>query len=150
MTQYNNQLNQERELAWDDEISQEGGEYIVLPAGDYDFVVGSYERGRHNGSEKLPPCNKATVEIKIAYNGENVSIYHNLFLHTSTERMLSAFFKSIGLKKDGESFKMNWNAVPGCSGRCKVEPNTYNGNTYNQIKKFYPRKEETKEFNGWK
>ena len=39
----------ERELGWDDEISNDGEEFTVLPAGDYDFEVVAFERGRHDG-----------------------------------------------------------------------------------------------------
>ena len=43
----------ERELNWDDEISQES-EFTLLEDGDYDFEVTKFERGRSNGSEKIP------------------------------------------------------------------------------------------------
>lgn len=143
MTNYNNNI--EKELSWDDEISQESS-YVLLPEGDYNFTVTSYERARHAGSEKLPPCNKAVVNIKIVSpEGQETIIRHNLFLHTSTEGMLSSFFSSIGLKKKGEPLRMNWNMVPGSRGRCKVTTKEYNGNNYNQISKFYAA-EESKGF----
>ena len=69
----------ERELGWDEPIENEGPEFVILPEGDYDFQVVNLERGRHNGSDKLPPCNKAIVHIKIeGPEGESI---HNLFLH---------------------------------------------------------------------
>lgn len=40
-------MTEMRELGWDDEISREGGEFLLLPEGDYNFVVESYERARH-------------------------------------------------------------------------------------------------------
>lgn len=138
MSEFN---NQGRELAWDDVITKDS-EFILLPEGDYDFVVENFERARHNGSEKLPACYKAIIKITIWYEGQKVTIDHNLFLHSSTESMLSAFFSSIGQKKKGESLKMNWNAVPGASGKCKIGHQEYNGNKYNQIKKFYPAEEK--------
>lgn len=127
----------EREFNWDDQIENDGPEFVLLPEGDYDFEVVSFERGRHNGSEKLPPCNKATVYIKIkGAEGETV-IKHNLFLHSKTEGMLCAFFTAIGQRKHGEKITMNWNAVPGSVGRCKVGIKKYEGKEYNEIKKFY-------------
>ena len=36
-------MTEMRELGWDDEISREGGEFLLLPEGDYNFVVESYE-----------------------------------------------------------------------------------------------------------
>lgn len=127
---------EERELGWDDEIEKES-EFILLPEGDYDYVVDSFERGRFEGSEKMPPCNKAILTLKIAYQGQTATVKHNLLLHTKTEWMLSEFFKSIGQKKKGEPLKMNWGLVPGSKGRCNIEQYTgKNGNTYHQVKRF--------------
>ena len=133
----------ERELGWDDEIEKDGSDFILLPEGDYDFTVESFERGRHNGSEKLPPCNKAILKLRIETPEGTTLINHNLFLHTRTEGMISAFFTSIGQKKKGEKVKMNWNAVIGAKGRCKVGIHEWTGNDgekrqVNNIKKFYP------------
>jgi len=128
-----------RELGWDDEIEKDGNDYITLPEGDYDFEVVSYERARHPGSEKLPPCNKAIIKIKIE-TAQGVAMFnHNLFLHTNTEGIISAFFAGIGQKKKGEKMTMNWPLVPGSTGRARVGIRTYDGKEYNEIKKFYPR-----------
>lgn len=126
----------DRALDWDDEIENEN-EFTLLPEGEYDFEVLKFERGQHNGSAKLPACRKAILTIKIyGKNGESTVITHNLFLHTKCEGILSAFFLSIGEKKHGEKVRMNWTAVPGAKGRCKVYIDTYNGNQYNKIKAF--------------
>lgn len=126
----------DRALDWDDEIENEN-EFTLLPEGEYDFEVLKFERGQHNGSAKLPACRKAILTIKlIGKNGESTVITHNLFLHTKCEGILSAFFLSIGEKKHGEKVRMNWPAVPGAKGRCKVYIDNYNGNQYNKIKSF--------------
>ena len=117
----------ERELGWDDEIEKDSGEFILLPEGDYDFTVESFERSRHGGSEKLPACNKAILRLRIDTGEGSALINHNLFLHTKTEGMISAFFTSIGQKKKGEKIKMNWNAVVGAKGRCKVGVHEWTG-----------------------
>ena len=59
---------------------------------------------------------------------------HNLFLHSSTEGMLSSFFGSIGQKRKGEPLKMNWNTIIGTRGVCKVGIRKYNDNEYNEVK----------------
>ena len=126
----------ERALDWDDEIEKES-EFVLLPEGVYDFEVVKFERGNHNGSDKLPACKKAILTIKISDGkGKEISIIHNLFLHTKTEGMLSAFFLAIGEKKHGEKVRMNWQSVTGAKGKCKVVVDTYNGNQYNKIKSF--------------
>ncbi|MEG0904532.1 MAG: DUF669 domain-containing protein [Lachnospiraceae bacterium] len=130
-----------RGFDWDDEIEKDS-DYVTLPEGDYDFVVESVERARHPGSDKLPACNKAIAKLRVDSEYGMALINHNLFLHTNTEGMLSAFFTAIGQKKKGEPLKMNWGSVPGSTGRIHVKPRQYNGNEYNDIKKFYPKEDK--------
>lgn len=125
-----------KELGWEDTIEKESS-FILLPEGDYQFKVTAFQRERHNGSEKLPACNKAVLTIGIDTPQGEASIKYNLFLHSRTEGMISAFFLAIGQKKHGEPFKMNWNKVVGATGACKVGTKTYNEKEYNEIKKFY-------------
>ena len=132
----------ERELGWDDPIENDGPEFTLLPEGDYDFTVVGFERGRHPGSEKLPACNKAVLSIKLEGLEGSITIKHNLFLHTKTEGMLCSFFNATGQRKHGERVTMNWNAVTGSTGRCKVGVRKWTndeGKEYssNEIKKFY-------------
>ena len=136
MTQQYNQP--ERELGWDDTIQQDSTDFILLPEGLYSFVVKGFERGRHmpnpQNPGKLPACNKATVNVEVATEQGVALLKHNLFLHSSTEGMLSAFFGAIGQKKKGEPLKMNWQTIIGSRGVCKVGIRTYNGNQYNEVK----------------
>lgn len=137
---------EEKELQWDDTITKDASDFILLPEGDYNFTIESFERGRHGGSEKLPPCNKAILTLRIEAQEGTARITHNLFLHSKTEGMLSAFFTSIGQKKKGEPLKMNWGQVPGSSGRCKVGIHEYKNKDgedrkSNDIKKFYPKED---------
>ena len=134
----------DRELQWDDTIEKESSDFVLLPEGDYNFVVDSFERGRHGGSEKLPACNKAVLKLRVESDKGTALITHNLFLHTKTEGLLSAFFESIGQKKKGEKMVMNWSHVPGATGRAKVGIHTYvnkdgEERQSNDIKKFYPK-----------
>ncbi len=136
------------ELGWDSEIEKDS-EFSLVPEDDYDFEVISYERGRHNGSDKLPPCNKAVVNIKVNGSGGSTIIKHNLFLHTITEGMLCAFFAAIGQRKHGEKLKMNWNSVPGSTGRCRVYVDKWandDGKEFesNKVKKFYDPEDKPK------
>ena len=124
----------EKELGWDDQIENDSADFVLLPEGDYDFEVLSMERGRHGGSEKLPPCNKATLAIRImAADGQETTVRHNLFLHSKCEGMLCAFFTAIGQSKHGERISMNWGAVPGSRGRCKVKIRNWKSNNGNEM-----------------
>lgn len=137
---------EEKELQWDDTITKDASDFVLLPEGDYNFTVESFERGRHGGSEKLPPCNKAVLTLRIEAAEGTARITHNLFLHSKTEGMLSAFFSCIGQKKKGEPLKMNWGMVPGSSGRCKIGIHSYQNKDgedrkSNDVKRFYSKEE---------
>ncbi|MGX4583339.1 hypothetical protein [Paenibacillus chitinolyticus] len=135
--------NIERELGWDDQIQKDGVDFIVLPAGDYDFTVTKFERGRFAGSAKMPACNQAKLELTVHSPQGDVVVFNNLLLHTKTEGLLSNFFASIGQKRKGEPARMNWSAVIGARGRLKLEINKFTGKdgqekTNNQVKSFIP------------
>ncbi|MDF2649829.1 MAG: BCBBV1cgp15 [Paenibacillus sp.] len=143
-------MSNERELGWDDTIEKDGGEFVLLPEGDYNFTVVKFERSRFQGSTNLPACNQAKLELTVhcPKNGD-VTIFHNLFLHTKTEGLLSAFFSAIGQKRKGEPLRMNWNAVIGAKGRCQLEHNKYTSKgedrVNNQVKRFYPYEDYLKQ-----
>ena len=141
----------DRELGWNDEIENDSSDFILLPEGDYNFEIIDFERGRHSGSEKLPPCNKAVLTIRIKGEIGSSTIKHNFFLHSKTEGMLCSFFSSIGARKVGERISMDWDSVIFASGRAKVGIRKWvkdNGEEMmsNEIKKFYPAEEPQKTF----
>ena len=133
----------ERELGWDDEIVKDGGGFTLLPEGDYNFTVSKMERARFAGSAKMPACNQAKIELTVhSPEHGDVTVFHNLFLHTKTEGLLSNFFVGIGQKREGEPLRMNWGAIVGATGRAKIEINKYTSNKgeereNNQVKEFY-------------
>lgn len=136
------------ELDWDSEISRDF-EFVLLPEGEYNFKVVKFERAIHNGSEKLPRCNKAVLTLEITSDdaSQKTKIEHNLFVHRKCEGMLCEFFAAIGHRKHGEAMKMNWAAVPGSTGRCKVYVDNWknkNGEPMqsNKIKKFLEPKQQ--------
>ena len=43
-------INDAHEIGWDDEISNDGGQYIILEEGDYNVTVSTFERARFPGS----------------------------------------------------------------------------------------------------
>ena len=126
----------DRELDWGDSIENDSPDYILLPEGEYDFIVDHFDRERHNGSEKLPPCWKAVIYLRIETPQGVATVRHNLFLHTRTEGMICAFFTAIGQRQHGQRITMNWNAVPGARGRAKIGVREYNGKQYNEVKRF--------------
>ena len=135
--------NMGRELGWDDQIENDGADFILLSEGDYDFEVASLERGRHGGSDNLPPCNKAVLHLRIETPEGTASIRHQLFLHTRTEGLLCAFFTAIGQRAKGERLVPRWGEVIGSKGRCKVGIRKYEGKEYNEVKRFYEAEQKT-------
>ena len=136
----NNMQNNGFEFDWDSVIENDST-FELLPEGDYDFTVRSFERARHQPKEggKLPACNKAILTLDVTNGAKSSTITHNLFLHSSCEGMLCAFFTAIGQRKKGEQLKMNWMTVAGSRGRCKVvqKKNYNNDEKHNEIARFY-------------
>lgn len=116
-----------KELGWDDEISDEGEgySYTLLPEGDYEFTVAKFERARHAGSAKVPPCNMAKVTFTVWGAEDKTEITENYFLCKKFEWKLSQLFLSVGLKKHGEPLRMNWAALTGAHGKCRVYIDNY-------------------------
>lgn len=131
-----------REMNWDDEIQNDGGPFQVLPEGDYDFRVEKFERARHGGSDKIPPCNKAILTLSVTNGESSGPVQTNLFLYSKQEWKLCQFFTSIGQRRHGEAIRMNWGQVPGSTGRCHVGIRKWVGNDGkeregNEITEFY-------------
>lgn len=132
----------ERELDWDDEIERDGSGFRLLPPGDYRFRVRALERERYAGSAKMPPCAMAVLSLEIDTPEGAATVNCTLFLHTKFEWKLCQFFTSIGQRKHGEKLKMNWQAVPGSAGRCKIGVRTFkkkdgNDGESNEVLEFY-------------
>jgi len=138
----NTDINNGRELGWEDQIEKDSKPFVLLPEGDYEFKVVNFERKRFEGSTKLPPCNQAVLSLQIVLpNGESTTIEHSLFLHTITEGLLCQFFTCIGQRKHGEKVSMNWSKVIGATGRATVKIDQWDGKDgetrqSNKIKKF--------------
>ena len=115
-------------MTWDDEIKNDGEGFRVLPEGEYDFTVTDFARGRFEGSAKMAACPKAELTIKIHDPDGDVTVNENLFLNRKAEWKLCQFFTAIGHRRHGETLRMNWNAVKGAKGRCKVGIRKWTGN----------------------
>jgi len=113
--------DQGRELEWNDTVEEGDNDFTPLPAGECEFEVVGFKRARHKGSANLTPCNKAIVSIKLTKDGRSSTIDHNFFLHTKCENFICLFFKSIGMRKSGEKFAMDWTSITGKTGTCKIK-----------------------------
>lgn len=120
--------NTGRELGWNDVIENDG-EFTLLPTGDYPFTVTKFERGRFGGSDRMPPCNMATLtlEVRDPVSGSMATVTENLLLHTRMEWKLCQFFTCIGQRSHGEPLRMDWTRVPGATGWCRLMVNKWVG-----------------------
>jgi len=128
-------------LDWDSVIEKES-EFVLLDDGEYDFTVTDLERGRFDGSERMGACPVAKVTLEINSAAGKAKLTERLYLISSNEWKLSAFFGCIGQKKHGEKLQMDWSKVVGSTGRAKIGHREYKGKTYNDIKT-YIYKEDT-------
>lgn len=124
-----------RTFDWDDEIENEGSEFVILQPGEYFFEVKNFEKGTFPGSQKVPPCNKAILTLAIQDgNGRTLTtIKDDIFLCEATEWRISQFFISVGLKKHGERTKMRWNECIGTKGRVKIRQDKWEGRDGNEM-----------------
>lgn len=133
-----------RELGWDEEVEKgEGGDFVLLPPGDYDFTVETYERARFDGSTKAPACHKAVLKLRIDAPEGSALITESLLLYDKMQWKLAQFFLCIGEKEVDGKVKMNWPAVPGSKGRATVEVTTNQNDPekkYNHVKRYLPYK----------
>lgn len=130
-----------KEIGWDDEV-EKGEGFILLPEGDYDFIIESFERGRFAGSSKAPACNQALLKVRVE-TSEGVSVMNeSLLLYDKMQWKLAEFFLSIGAEEKDGRVKMNWNMVPQATGRATIEirpSKTDPTQKYNHVKKFLPK-----------
>ena len=116
----------DREFGWNDEITEEGGNYEPLPEGDYDFTVAKVERARSQGKGKLPPCNMAKVTFDVWGADDKREITVNFVLHSSLEWKLSQLFLSVSMKKHGDEQVTTISpAVAQSAPQQYVQPTTY-------------------------
>ena len=133
-----------REIGWDEEISEERHDYEPLHHCVFTFNVHSIERARFAGSEKMVPCIMASLDLVVEdAEGKERHVFDSLYLHKKAEWKLSQFFLCIGQKKAGVPLTPNWNEVPCSQGKVELIINSYtdkNGNPKknNRVSKYLP------------
>ena len=133
-----------KEIGWDEEV-EKGNEYVLIPEGEYDFTVESFERSRFEGSDKVPPCNRALLKIRVDAPEGTTVMNESLLLYDKMQWKLAEFFLSIGAEETDGRVKMNWQMVPQSTGRAKIEVTTDKkdpNKKYNHVKKFLPKQKK--------
>ena len=115
-------------LDWDSPIEDDGSGFVLLPEGDYDFIVSGFDRGQYNGSANIPACPKAMLTLSFDTANGVAQIKQDLFLCKKMEWKIAQFFRCLGMKKHGERLLPKWDQVLGASGRAHVTQRDYIGN----------------------
>ena len=127
----------DRALDWDDPVTANSEEYVVLKPGKYRFEVTGFERKQFKGSGKTPPCLQAVITVNIDGGEQGTGrATTNFFLTQKQAWKIAQFFVSIAVMKKGETKAMDWNKVIGASGMLELDNREYNGNLYNEVKKW--------------
>ena len=115
-------MSEGRIFNWDDSISNDSDmTFTILDEGDYDYKVKELEKTYSERSQA--PMAKITLEV--GDESESTTVIDYLVLNEKSEWKLSQFFRSIGLKKHGEPYRMEWDKVTGATGRCKIKIDEY-------------------------
>lgn len=111
-------------------------EFSVLPKGTYPFTIEKVERDhvsteeRNGKVSKYAGCPMAKVTFILKgkdASGEDVEVHRteNFILHTNFIWKISQLFISVGLAKNGEQFRPDWQGLPTRTGQCEVSVNKY-------------------------
>lgn len=128
--------------SFDCEIGAEavGDGFKVLPPGTYAFTVRGVEKQRYGGGEKMPACWVIVVALEADADDiglGRVALIENLYMTRRQSWKVRDLFVSTGLLDKGqETFTPQWNRLVGATGVMQTANHEYNGNTYNDVKRF--------------
>lgn len=115
----------------------DSGGFITLPPGIYPFTIEEpIERENYSGSDKLPPCVKVTVKLKVdAGPLGTTNVNHRIYVTRNNSWKIKQLFVGVGLiRQDVEEFTPPWRQLVGTSGAVEIINNEYNGKKYNDVK----------------
>lgn len=114
-------------LDWTDEVEDSGMDFILLGEGDYVFVVEKLDKERYEGSEKVPPCPRATITLAIPLpDGRTARVFDRILLYSGNEWRIFRFFECFGFEKN-ENGKMvpHWDEIIGQQGVVRIKQREY-------------------------
>ena len=117
---------------WDDQIPDDGSESlesVLLPEGNYSFLVVKVEKAYYDGGDKIPSCNMVKLFLRVDGGELGTSLcVENVYLYEKMAWKAAQFLRSVGLRKSGEA--MNWRQLldsEGQTGRCQIYVDTFEG-----------------------
>ena len=118
---------------WDSEYEDNGSGFILLDPGYYPFTVDKLEKEYYEGSEKVPPCPRASLTLKIQLvDGRETSVFDSILLYSGGTWRVNRFFEALGFQKepsvadpDKLIMKPHWGEVIGKQGWVKIKNRSY-------------------------
>ena len=102
--------------------------YSIIPPGEYNFEVMDFKRTREPYRNKKSnidigdcPCREVSLKIYDDDGHDFGGINDKLYLIDDADWKLKMFFSSIGMRKHGEKFRMDWEGAKRKHGRVKIK-----------------------------
>ncbi len=95
-------------FGWNDTIKNDGNDFKLLEDGTYPFEITKLEKEYFNGNKNVPPCPRAKLTLKVGTGANSTIVTDSILLYDGAEWRIAQFFRSIGAKKHGQEFEMNW------------------------------------------
>lgn len=114
-------------------------DFVLLEPGVYGFEVVKVENEYYNGSDKVPPCPKVVLSLRVATpDGGSTTVRDSILCYCEGRDAegnayggnvwrISSFFRAIGSKRHGESAETNWSSdfLVGKTGKARIRNRTY-------------------------
>lgn len=114
-------------------------ESALLPPGEYPFEVKRLVKERFAGSDKVPPCPRAVLQLEVD-GGElgKATVFERILLYGKSGWKIATLFASLGFPTDPATGHrvVDWSAVEGRRGTARFKVREYNGSRYNEVDRF--------------
>ena len=137
-----NTMDENREIGWGEEVLGEEQQFVLLPEGEYDFIVDNVNYVRKTVDNTT--CGFSEIVCRIKSQDGDVIVKSSIKLVQKMMWKITEFFVCIGMGRVGQKFKTDWPATRGRTGRLKISHRDFNGKKYNQVDKFIaPKPQQT-------
>ena len=132
-----NAMDENREIGWGEEIVGEEQQFVLLPEGDYDFIVDGVNYNRKKMDDGTT-VGFSEIICRVKTLDGDVIVKSNIKLVQKMMWKITEFFVCLGMGQVGQKFKTDWPATRGRTGKLKITHREYNKKTYHQVDKFLP------------
>ena len=137
-------MDDNRPLGWDEDFVVQESDFVTLEEGDYDFEIVSFERTQYSGSDKVPPCMRLDVKLRVTDGVNTTTLTEKMFLLQKFAWKLSDLLVSVGAAKTRDNARPSMiTQCIGMKGRCHVTktPGNNAGTFFNNVSKFHKKAE---------